>query len=108
MREEAYIAIGDDGYVTLYWGNGSEPEKYVILRGRRAQSGPDLVDAILELKTWAEDNGYIVIVPAYDLEAPDVAIEVDEEEVENINLDEVDDLLDDLWYASDYENNGDE
>jgi hypothetical protein len=105
MREPAYIAIADDGHITLFWGNGTEDQKYIILRGGRAPEGQALVEAIEEMKLWAEENGYEVIVPAYDLtEPPADAVEIDvpEEEIEQINLEEVNDLLDDLYVTGDY------
>ena len=46
---------------------------------------------------------YLDQSPAYDPELPDVEIAVSEEEVEEINLDEVDDLLDTLYLAGDYD-----
>ena len=101
MREPAYIAIGKDGHVTLYWGDGTEERKEVILRGPRPASGQELILIIEDLKAWAEDNGYTVIVPAYDLEAPDMQIELPEDEADAITLDDVDDLLDDLFLAED-------
>lgn len=109
MREPAYIAIADDGHITLFWGNGTEDQKYVILRGGRAPQGQTLVDAIEEMKIWAEENGYEVIVPAYDLTEPPaeaVEIEVPTEEIEQIDLDEVNNLLDDLYTSGDYDQEG--
>ncbi|NLX08889.1 MAG: hypothetical protein GXY36_04480 [Chloroflexi bacterium] len=103
MPEPAYIALGDDGHVTLYWGDGTEPEQQIIWHGPRPANNQDLVAIIEELKAWAEANGYLVVVPAYDPELPDVEIAVSEEEVEEINLDEVDDLLDTLYLAGDYD-----
>lgn len=102
MRQPAYIAIADDGHVTLYWGDGTEDEKHIIIQGPRAQPGRELVQVVLELKEWAEANGYQIVVPTYDLEAPDVEIDLPDEEVDEIDMDDVDDLLDDLWYAGDY------
>jgi hypothetical protein len=105
MREPAYIAIADDGHLTLFWGDGTEDQKYVILQGPLAPQGRELVKVIEDMKAWAEDNGYVVIVPAYDLEAPDVEIDLPDEEAKSIDLDEVDALLDDVYYAGDYSNN---
>ena len=103
MSTPAYIAMDDEGVITLYWGDGTEDEKSVIARGRRPAEGQDLLEAIEELKTWAEDEGYTVIVPAYDLEVPNLRIDITDEEADEIDLDDVDDLLDDLWDAGDYE-----
>lgn len=102
LREPAYIAIADDGHLTLFWGDGTEEQKYIILQGPPAPQGRDLVETIEEMKAWAEENGYEVIVPAYDLEAPDVEIDLPDEEAETIDLDDVDALLDDVYYAGDY------
>lgn len=97
--ELAYIAIGDDGHVTLYWGDGTESEKHVILRGPRARDNHELVVIVENLKAWAESHGYVVIVPAYDLEAPEVEIDLPASDAEHLTRDEVDALLDDLDYA---------
>jgi hypothetical protein len=102
MSEPAYIAVADDGHVTLFWGDGTEERKTIIRQGPRAQPGPELVEAIEALKAWAEANGYVVIVPAYDLEVPDIEIDLPDEDARNIDLDEVDDMLDDLFFAGDY------
>ncbi len=96
MRETAYIAINDDGYVTLFWGDGTEEHKTIIARGRRAAAGRALVEAIEELTMWAEDNGYHVVVPAYDLHTANIELDVPEDEIDTIDLDEVDALFEDL------------
>ena len=103
MREPAYIAIANDGHVTLFWGDGTEEQKYPILRGPRAKHGRELVETIEAMKAWAEENGYQVVVPAYDLEVPDMEIDVPEYEIDQIDLDEVDDLLDTLFDAGEYD-----
>jgi len=103
MSETAYVAIGDDGYVSLFWGDGTESERYVIIRGPRATQGQALIDAIEDLTAWAHGQGYRVIVPRNDLAIPDIAIDVPEDEIEQIDMDDVDDLLDDLYYAGGYD-----
>ncbi|MBN1201170.1 MAG: hypothetical protein JXJ20_04875 [Anaerolineae bacterium] len=107
MREPAYIALGPDGRVTLYWGDGTEARKHAVLRGPRPADGQELLDIIAKMKAWAEDNGYAVIVPAYDLEVPNIEINLLDQDVENIDLDEVDDLLDDLFAAGGYDDAAD-
>jgi hypothetical protein len=108
MCEPAYISIGDDGHLTLYWGDGSEDEKVPIRRGPPASEGATLERSVAELKAWAEAHGYTVVVPIFDLELPDVPIDVDEDEIDDIDLDEVDDLLDDLYFAGDYDEDEDD
>ncbi|MBN1680434.1 MAG: hypothetical protein JW966_09075 [Anaerolineae bacterium] len=104
MGEPAYITIGSDGHVTLFWGDGTESQKYVIFRGPRAPQGPKLLAIIEDLKAWAEDNGYEVHVPMYDLEVPDdLEFELSQKETDTIDLDDVDDLLDDIYWAGDYD-----
>jgi hypothetical protein len=102
MREPAYIAIANDGHITLFWGDGTEEQKNVILRGPRATHGRELVEMIEEMKAWAEENGYVVVVPAYDLEVPDMEIEMPEEEAGNLDTGEIDTMLEDLYFAGDY------
>jgi len=97
--EPAYIAVGKDGHVTLYWGDGTEAEKHVILRGPRAHDNHELYLVVEDLKAWAESNGYVVIVPAYDLEVPDMEIDLPASDAGHLTMDDVDALLDDLDYA---------
>lgn len=99
MHEPAYIAVADDGHVTLYWGNGTEDVKEAILRGPYPRDGQERLAIIEDLKAWAEDHGYIVIVPEMDLEYTDIELELTEEDELNLTPDDVDDLLDDLFFA---------
>jgi hypothetical protein len=103
MYNPAYIAVGQDGHVTLYWGDGTEEQKEIILRGPRVTNSREFIAVIEEIKLWAEENGYTVVVPAYDFEAPDIKIDIPEEEAEQITLDDVDDLKNDLFVAEDYD-----
>jgi hypothetical protein len=99
MSEPAYIALDKDGYVAVFWGDGTEAYKEVILRGPRPTNSQELVAIIDHLRLWAEDEGYTVVVPAYDLEVPDIEIDLPEEDAEILTPDDVDDLLDDLFMA---------
>lgn len=109
MRDPAYIAIDTNGYITLYWGDGTEDEKVTILRGPRAVDQRQIAQVVEEMTIWAEDNGYYVIVPAYDFEVPEpVEIEPEAEDIERFDYNDVDDLLDDLNAASDYEDEEDD
>lgn len=103
MHDPAYIAIDDDGYLALYWGDGTETEKYVIARGARATEGPTLIQAIEDLKLWAEDNGYDIIVPMYDMEASDVEIDLPESDAAILDYDEIDTMLDNLDSLDSYQ-----
>lgn len=99
MYEPAYIAIADDGHVTLYWGNGTEDVKEIILRGPRPRDGQERLAIIEDMKAWAEDHGYVVVVPEVDLEYVDIELELTEEDELNFTPGDVDDLLDDLFFA---------
>jgi hypothetical protein len=101
MRPPVYIAIANDGHVTLFWGDGTEAEKHPILRGPQPKSSQDLLRIIEAMKAWAEENDYAVIVPAYDLEVPDIHIDITEKDAEIIDEDEVIDLLEDIFTAGD-------
>jgi hypothetical protein len=98
MGEPAYIAIADDGHVTLFLGDGTEAQKTVLWRGPLAPQGQELAYLMEDLKAWAEENGYTVVIPVYDLEVPDdLNIDISDQEAESIDLDDVNDLLDDLY-----------
>jgi len=107
MPDPAYIAIADDGHLTLFWGDGTEAYKEVILRGPRVTDHRELILMIEDMKAWAEDHGFVVVVPAYDLEATDIEIDLPEEEAERLTIEDVDDLLDDLDRTDDYDNGAD-
>lgn len=96
MTEPAYITIGDDGYLTLYWGDGAEVQKIILARGPRARSGPGLIADIEALRWWAWEQGYEVVTPAYDLEAPPIALEPTQADLERLDPGEIEALLDDL------------
>jgi hypothetical protein len=96
MREPAYIAIDDEGYLTLYWGDGTEPEKVPIARGAYLAGAQPTVDDIEALAEWAWAEGYEVITPAYDLEATPIPLEPTQHDRDRLDPDEVDALLDDL------------
>ncbi|MBN2305426.1 MAG: hypothetical protein JXQ72_13155 [Anaerolineae bacterium] len=96
MRTPAYIAIADDGHITLFWGNGTEEKKHPILRGPQPASSEHLLTVIEGMKAWAEENGYQVVVPSYDLEVPDIQIGITDQDAENLDEDEIIDLLTDI------------
>lgn len=100
MAEPAYIAIDPDGILTLYWGDGTEPEKTPLARGAYVPSGLPSLDEIEALCRWARDQGYEVITPAYDLEAPPISLEPTRDDLSRFAPDEIDALLDDLDSAS--------
>lgn len=75
--EPAYIAIDDEGYLTLFWGDGTEEERYTLLRGPLAGTGQQLIADIEAIKNWAEDQGYTIVVPSHDLNVDQEAL-VDE------------------------------
>ena len=101
VTEPAYIAIGDDGYLTLYWGDGTEAQKIVLARGPRAGSGPLLMEDIELLCLWAWEQGYEVVTPAYDLAAPPIALEPTQDDLERLDPGEIEALLDDLNHLDD-------
>lgn len=97
MTTPAYIALAQDGHVTLFWGDGTEDKKQPILRGPVPANSQDLLDIIESMKDWAEKQGYTVVVPSYDLEVPDIEIDMTERDAENLDMDEVVDLINDLF-----------
>ena len=108
MSEPAYIALDHDGHVVVFWGDGTEAYKEVILRGPRPTSSQELVEIIEDLRLWAEEEGYTVVVPAYDLEVPDIEIDLSDEEAGTLTMDDVDNLLDDLFMAGGEDDFGDD
>ena len=97
MYEPAYIALDQEGYVTLFWGDGTESYKEIIRQGPRPTTSQEMIDMIEDLKAWAESEGYTVIVPAYDLEMPNIEIDLSDDDPD-ISMDDVDDLLSSLGF----------
>lgn len=103
MAEPAYILIDEEGYITLYWGDGTEPEPTVLWQGPYAETPEQIAETVAALRAWAEENGYAVIVPPYspppsgsDLDLPGHAIgRADHEALQQI--------LEDLWRLGDDE-----
>ena len=99
--EPAYIVIADDGHITLFWGDGTNPEPPVIWRGPRAENGPQVAQVIEELAQWATDNGYAVVLPQYDRHLEDVELDPLARDLEVADADEIDEMLDDLNFLTD-------
>lgn len=104
----AYIAVGDDGHVSLFWGDGTEPHKEILWHGPRVSDNRELYLVIEDLKAWAEENGFTVVVPGYDLEVPDMDIDLPERDAERLTSKDIDELIDDLDVAEDDEDKYDE
>lgn len=65
MAEKAYIGLNDDMCWTLYYGDGSEDEKYILAVGQPFQHGKAIRAALDELMAWADENGYVLDAPLY-------------------------------------------
>ena len=103
MSEPAYIALDKDGHVAVFWGDGTESRKEIIIRGPRPTNSQEMIIIIEDLRLWAEGDGYTVVVPAYDLEVLDIDIDLPDKDAEILTADDIDDLLDDLFMAEDHE-----
>lgn len=96
MPEPAYIAIDEDGFLTLFWGDGTEPEKTPIARGAYIADAQPTAEDIDALAEWAWNEGYEVVTPAYDLAALPIPLEPTQEDLARLDVGEIDTLLDDL------------
>lgn len=101
MHNSVYIAIADDGHISLFWGDGTEDFRERLLRGPRPRDNRELVAIIEDMKIWAEDHGYTVVVPACDLAFTDIELELTEDDQHRLRPDDIDDLLNDLFLAED-------
>jgi hypothetical protein len=72
MAAKAYIGLNEDNCWTLYFGDGSEDEKYVLAVGRPFEPGAAIQEAMNELEQWAWENDYQLDAPLYS--KSDVAI----------------------------------
>jgi len=71
--EKAYIGLNEDNCWTLYYGDGTEEQKYVLDVGRPFEPGPAIQEAMAELEQWAWENGYELVTPVYS--KTDISIE---------------------------------
>lgn len=99
MYEPVHIAIGDDGHVTLFWGDGTEDFKDIIVVGPRPGDTQQMVAIIEDLRAWAENQGYTVVVPERDLSYTDIDLEITDTDARALSPDDIDDFLDDLFSA---------
>ena len=65
MAEKAYIGLNEDHCWTLYYGDGREDEKFVLVAGQPFKIGKAIRQAVEELQQWAEENGYELDAPLY-------------------------------------------
>lgn len=63
MAEPAYIALTDDGNWALYRGDGGQDSPEVLTVGRPFEPGPAILEAVTELKAWAEAADYEIVTP---------------------------------------------
>lgn len=80
-RQPAYIAIDENGHLTLYEGDGTEPYKVILWQGPQVTDHRELAQLVEELTAWAETQGFEIVVPAYDLS-------VNEDDLSTLSLDE--------------------
>lgn len=99
--EPAYIVIAEDGHITLYWGDGAGPEAPIIWRGPRALDGPQIAQVIEEMAQWAAENGYAIMLPAYDPQHDALELDPLERDFEVADGREIDQMLDDLYFSTD-------
>lgn len=101
MENAAYITMDQDGHIALFWGNGTEDIRELILRGPRPQDSREVITIVEELKQWADDHGYQVIVPPYDLTFTDIPLTPTAHDEQQLEPGDFDELLDDLFLAED-------
>jgi len=65
MAQKAYIGLNDDHQWTLYYGDGSEDERYVLAVGSPFVAGKDIRNAMDQMQQWASENGYELDAPLY-------------------------------------------
>jgi hypothetical protein len=63
--DKAYIGLNEENCWTLYYGDGTEEQKYVLAVGRPFEPGPAIQEAMTELEQWASENGYVLDAPLY-------------------------------------------
>lgn len=96
MVESVYIAIGDDGHVTIFWGDGTENFKEIVARGPRPSSTQQMITIVEDLKAWAEEQGFTVVVPQRDMSFTDIDLILTDEDKLRLSPEDIDEFLDDL------------
>lgn len=103
MAGPAYILIDEHGYITLYWGDGTEPEPVILWQGPRVEDPAQMAETAAALRAWAEENGYAVIVPAYSPPNAGSALDLLNGVVRRADREALQRILDDLWRLGDNE-----
>jgi hypothetical protein len=65
MAEPSYIALNEEQCWTLFYGDGTNPDRWPLAIGRPFEPGPGIQEAVDELAAWACDNGYEVVTPLF-------------------------------------------
>ncbi len=65
MTEKAYIGLNEENCWTLYYGDGSEDQQYILAIGQPFELGDVIRQAVSELQQWAWENGYEIDAPLY-------------------------------------------
>jgi hypothetical protein len=65
MADKAYIGLNEDHCWTIYYGDGSADEEFILAVGGHFEPGEDIRQVMNDLLHWAEDNGYVIVPPRY-------------------------------------------
>jgi hypothetical protein len=65
MAEKAYIGLNEENCWTLYYGDGTEDQKFVLAVGQPFEPGEAIREVINEMEQWAWENGYELNAPLY-------------------------------------------
>ncbi len=65
MTEPTYIALNEEQCWTLFYGDGTQSERWPLAVGRLFEPGPGIREAVEELEAWATENGYEVVTPLF-------------------------------------------
>jgi hypothetical protein len=69
--QQAYIRLVEDQgeqYWALASGDGIQEEAMLLAVGRPFTPGADIREAVAELETWANENGFEVTTPEYSVD----------------------------------------
>jgi hypothetical protein len=65
MAHKAYIGLNEENHWTLYYGDGTESERYVLAVGECFEPGDGIRQAMVDLENWAWEHGYELDAPLY-------------------------------------------
>lgn len=63
--KRAYVDVNTEGYWALFEGDGTEDTPILLAVGDLFEPGDPINEVMDGLQAWANENGYVIVPPAY-------------------------------------------